>query len=656
VTVWTAHLVALTWASLVLAAATSAGSRCWRVMGWRFPALHERVVLSAGMGLALLGYLVWAVGIAGLLTEATLWGVVLVLAAAGAGEWAPAWHALARSWGLRRWRPRNGRAALLIGVVAVQGLMIVVANLAPPTAGDPLMYLPALRQYLHEGRIVWWPITGWNMPQLSEMLTLLALGTGGEIAAGVAAATVALVAAAAMWSLARRYVSPTGAVLAAATLMSTSHFYTYATSLKVEPAMILFLLLGWRALLHWHEGGGDRWLVLAGLCAGLTASTKYTGVLAAAGLAVAAALAAWRARRVSLPRGRSLRAPVLAATLALVAALPWYGRNWLHGGDPIWPLGYAVFKSRYYTAAEHQKFAAWELGAGTTPLSFLLSPWTVTTRSRAYATQDFRTVFTPIFLAFLPGLVLTWTRRSPRRRSAATLLLVGAAVSYTGWFLGGYQKLDYLVPLVAPLIVVTALAAEGMWALGRPARLAITGGVAVACSLALGVALLQVSGTLPYVLGRVDRVTYLRNRVSFYDDYRWVNATLPPDARVLSLDLHPYYVERALLIGAPAYSGLLDYPTLGSPQDLLARLRALRVDYILVPTRPLDAAFAKASQELWPEASLGELAAVALAAGAIVQIYRNPAARTVHSRTFGWERRSQYFVYAVRHPGVSPGR
>ena len=651
-TVWLEHGLNLAWVGMVFLVATAAGRRLCRLAGWRLSSLIERVVLAAGLGLALLAYLVWVVGMLGWLTAPVLWGVLLGLTILGLPEWPPGWRIARAVMPTPKWRPQNGLTAILIGVVIVQTGLIVLRNLAPPSAGDPLFYhLTVPRQYLYEGRVVWWPIFCWNFPQLTEMLYTLALGTRGDIAAGSLGSMLALLCVGAVWSLARRYVSQTSAWLAAALFVTLPNFYTYATDVKVELALTIFLVLGWLTLLQWYEGRGHRWLVLVGLCAGLAASTKYQALLAAGGLAVAASFGLFSGRRWLLAeRGRMLGSVTLAVAAAVVVMLPWYGRNWLLGGDPIWPLGYPIFTSRYYTAAEFQKFASWEQGLGSSLFDLLISPWMLTTRSGAYGTQDFRTVFTPVFLAFLPGLTLIWSGLSVRKRRAAALLLIGVGSSYTVWFFGGYQKLGYLFPMLVPLIVVTVLAIEGVWAKERILRVVTLAGLTVALVLSLAVAMLQSRTVLPYVTGYIDRDAYLSSKVPFYEDLRWANANLPSDAMVLSLDSHPYYLERRLILGAPAYSGVLDYPTLRSPEELLARLRSQGFTHILAPGRPLDETFAKASRELWPDTHLGDLVKVLMDAGYIVEIYHNPAARIISSRTFGWENKGEYYIYEIHYP------
>jgi 4-amino-4-deoxy-L-arabinose transferase-like glycosyltransferase len=650
-TVWLAHLLNLAWVSIVGITATAAGRRVCRVAGWRLSTLTERVVLAAGLGLAFLAYLIWAVGIIGWLTPPMLWGVLVGLTILGLPEWPLGWRMARGVMSPRKWRLENGLISLLIGMIVVQVGLIVLANLAPLSAGDPTYYMAPFRQYLYEERIVWWPILSWNYPQLTGMLYTLAMGTRGDIAMASIGSMLTLLCIGVVWALARRYVSQTAAWLAVALVVIRSDFYTYATIIKVELAMIVFLVLGWLALLHWYEGHGHRWLVLVGLCAGLAASTKYQGLIAAGSLGVAACLGLFLGRgQLLAERGRLLGAVALAVAGAVVVMLPWYGRNWLLGGDPIWPLGYPIFSSLYYTAEEFQKFANWERGLGSSFFHFIIGPWLVTTRSSAYGTNDFRTIFTPVFLAFLPGLALIWSRLSIRKRRVAVLLLIGMGSSYTVWFFGGYQKLGYLFPMLVPAMVVTVIAIEGIWSQGKVLQVVTSVGLVVALVLSLVASAFQSLVALPYITGAVDRDAYLSSKVSLYGDLRWANANLPRDAKVLSLDLHPYYLERRLILGAPAYSGVLDYSTLRSPEELLVRLRSEEFTHILAPGRPLNETFAKASRELWPDTDLGNLVKVLMDTGYIVEIYHNLASRIISSRTFGWEDKGEYYIYEVRYP------
>lgn len=94
------------------------------------------------------------------------------------------------------------------------------------------------------------------------------------------------------------------------------------TSLLTEPLFIVLLLAGISAVLHYRqEDDRVRWLVLAGLCAGLAALARTNGLIAIAVFAIGL----WTlSPRLSL---KALRAPAIMVGIAALMIAPWTIRN-----------------------------------------------------------------------------------------------------------------------------------------------------------------------------------------------------------------------------------------------------------------------------------------------------------------------------------------
>jgi hypothetical protein len=328
--------------------------------------------------------------------------------------------------------------------------------------------------------------------------------------------------------------------------------------------------------------------------------------------------------------------------------MPWYGRNLVYGGDPVWPLGYQIFGSRYFSEGAYDKFASLQAGLGRSALDFVLGPWNLTTRTSNFAvTGDFREVFSPVFLVIIPLSALAWCRWPTRQRQIVALMLIAAFVNYVAWFAAGYQKLGLLFPVFVPLSIVVGFVVSTLWSDIRSVRITILGTVVIALGVHMGYSALQTSPFLPVVFGAVSTEKFLGDKVSYYEDLQWANANLPARACILSIDLHPYYFDRTYLQGAYAYSGLIEYSSLKHSEELLAGMSGLGITHVAVPKLSLSESFRKATIQLWPETRLGELIEELEALGNIREIYHNPRARVITSRTFAWEWTSDYYIYEV---------
>lgn len=651
------HAINLLFIVLLWTVTTLFGRRLCRWSGWRLPTLAGRVVLASALGLAALSLGVFIVGSLGLLYRWVILGLLALFVLFGAAELPLLWR-----W-IRGWSPPprpTPFVTALIAVVVIEALLISVVNLAPPTSGDPQAYHLALpKYYIVRHRIEWLPHFPGASPQLVEMLYTAGMLLRSDVVSALFNMVLLFLAVAALWVVVRRYArSATVAWLAAALFFTLPSIYHYGISVKVEAAWTLYVLLAWYALLLWLDEGQHRWLVLLAVCIGLFVNTKYQALLGVASLLVAGLTGAWLRRDVLLSdHVRLRRAVLISCGLGLLLLLPWYGRNWWYGGDPLWPLGYPFLTSRYYTAEVYHKFASWERGFGTQPWQLFMGPWNLTVRTATFGTGgDFRRILSPVFLALLPGLLLAWPDLSGGVRRPIGLLLIGAAVGYLLWFYAGYQKLDYIFPVLAPLTIVIAFIAatflqNGAWLL----RSLTVGTLAITIALQLGLAAFCTYPFVPVVVGAVGQEDFLRQKVSYYDDRQWANTHLPPDSRILSLDLHPYFFDVPYTYGAAAYSGVIDYRNLRNPSELLDRLQALEITHIAIPGGDIISYMASLSAKLWPQTDLGTIAENLVAMEHLVEIYHNPRARIVRSRTFGWAETGEYYIYEVRYdPSAGP--
>jgi len=365
----------------------------------------ERLVLAGGLGLGALGYGFLALGLAGLLHPVAIWAMIAV---AAIGSWSQM-----RRW-LLHWRGK--RVALCppgfferLGAILILAMLVIVLirGLAPVTDYDGLTYhLVVPRDYLWAGRI--FPRPGEahaNFPLTVDLLYIPAILLGLESAAKLIHLGFGVLLGLGVYALARRVLgSRSGAWLALLVLGTTPAIGTVGGYAHTDLGWVLFeFLAAYAVLCHGTERLATvgqagkpvlqptrstrsvderRWLALAGVFAGLGLGSKYLGLPALGVLGVAVIvqsglLTCREHKRVGLlrrPWGRVLGDGLLFGSVALAVAAPWYVKNWLWLGNPVYPLwfggrGWDAYQwaNLLHTGTRYGPRQGW--------LGFLLLPW-----------------------------------------------------------------------------------------------------------------------------------------------------------------------------------------------------------------------------------------------------------------------------------------
>jgi hypothetical protein len=520
-----------------------------------------------------------------------------------------AWLALVAGLGsgmvaVARLRPSPRRMAHaagrgLLGLIVTGQVLALTAALAPPTAKDTLLYHFALpKAYLAAGGApeVPYNIAGYY-PLGVEMHAVWAMLLGapfgprvGEAAAGATLFLFAPLLVMVVYGWAREHADPGWA--AAATLMVAwvPTVYDVAASAYVDLALAAYTALAISAFGRWWSAPAPRHLVWVAAGVGGALSIKLSAAFMILPLAALALLRALRpghdpADERSTPGALALPA-ASALALGVALAAPWYVRNWLRTGSPlfpfylgIWPAqapGWDLERSQLYEAL----FSLY--GDTRTTLDYVLTPLRL-----AVAAQPDQPPFYDGVLGFAVAFALPllawalWTNR------LAVELRLAALISgcLFGFWLFSSQQLRYLLPALPGLAVATAAAGAALGdATGRWLRWLLLSGAALGLPVVL--AWFLILDPVRVALGGESRADYLGRRLDYYPYYEVVNQRLPAAARVWLIDMRrdTYHLER------PYFSDFIfeDYTltryvrAAASPDEVRARVEASGITHVLV--------------------------------------------------------------------------
>ena len=297
-----------------------------------------------------------------------------------------------------------------------------------------------------------------------------------------------------------------------------------------------------------------RALWLAGVCCGLVAGIKITGVV---GAAVIGAL--------YLPRfGRALRRGEPMAALrpflirfglpVLVLWAPWPARAAWLTGNPFYPLFHDLFGGPDWSSALSAKLQAWQssIGMGRAPVDYLLLPVRIFLDG-GVGYDHFDGELGAFWLILIPLAIWSAINVPPKGGQRNTVLvrrcLAAAGIYFVFWSLSA-QQMRFLIPALPLLAIACAVAVVGL--LDRLPRASWRrAGRALAFTAAFGVLVADQGRVL--AAGYRTLGVYLRAPgdllpTAVHPVYRFVNDRLPPDALVLFLGTNQrFFCDREVL-------------------------------------------------------------------------------------------------------------
>ena len=451
----------------------------------------------------------------------------------------------------------DGWSKLMIAFIIVAALLCLIPALAPPFEYDELEYhLGALADYTRVGRVGFLPHNFYsNMPQLTEMLYLLALTTSSDGAAKMLHWSFGVLSALAVYSVAARLWGRRVALTAAVLLYCVPYMQDLSSTARIDLATTFFAALAFGGMLASRvEGkppgeprarsvqddprGANHWLWLSAMAAGAALATKWT----ASAVVLLPAIVS-----VGLCR-KSVRLPVGYLLVAVLAVVPWLVKNWLLTGNPVYPLLYGVFPSLNWSpqqaallAEKHSpRFNAnglkelWEL------------PW-------QYSFTENGAL--PVLLMTAPLILLIRNVDRTARRAA---WMLGAA--FGGWYLLTFRPWRFLFPAFPLAAIVGAFAVTTMskWCRVVVAAVMLVGLATMGLNLAIDIETPkqirpQVS-FLTYLLGQQTRQEFIaRIGRGALEPIVWMNQNLPAGAKVLYVGEARAYYATASVVWSTAF-------------------------------------------------------------------------------------------------------
>lgn len=478
----------------------------------------------------------------------------------------------------------SGIEWLAVAALALAFLLAFILILAPSTANDwdSIAYHMALpKLYLATGQVARARFSSHSaFPEAVELLFLLPLKWGAQSGAKAVLLAYSSFGVLALFGLARERYGRAAGWWTSVAFAGTPVVLWESASAYIDVAHGLFAGLAIVFALRSALEKRSDW-VLAGLLLGFACGTKYTGLQTAAVLTVLLVVLAARKR---IEGGWKPVATV--AVVALAIGGPWYVKNFVTTGNPVYPFLYERFGGVDWDQKRSDIYREEQLsfGVGVTPDH---KDWSQVGHAIfGLAYQPGRYVnplqsigggnpLGAVGLSVFAGLLFWALARPPGPLEGGLLAFVG--ISLVLWFALSQQS-RYATTLAIPacLMVGAAATAAGV---GR----VVSGVVALQAAYTLFLFKTElVDGALPVAVGKVAPADYLHSELPFTEAADAINA-LPEGSKVALYDqVFGYYLNKPYFWANPGHSSMIPYDSMHGGGDYLAALRQLGFTHVYI--------------------------------------------------------------------------
>ena len=546
----------------------------------------EKIGVFGLVGLGSLGLLTLFIG---LLPDGLHWGLFVVgaMALGGFSQIAQ----LFKEGGTRFTKP-EGTNLLFVLAMGVASLFALVSVLAPSDTldWDTLAYhLAVPKLWLQTGQIHFIPfIHHSNFPSTVEDLYIWGLTWGGQSGAKAFSLMYLLLGVLAIFGFCRRQYSSTAGWWAALAFATIPVVMWEAGTGYIDVAHGLYGGLGVLFAARYLAKGEDRAdLILSGILLGFAAGTKYTGLQTIGVTAVVLAVAGFQKKAAT----DGIKAACLVGMIAMTIAGPWYVKNIVQTGNPVYPfffekLGgknwdqkradvYRVEQQKFGAGPEAQRHSPTQLGNAVLGLAYQPGRYVNPQEDLGLGTPLGAVGLVIVATAFL------WALSGQLKRfEGAVLATVG--ISLLMWFFLSQQS-RYVVPLSVPLAVL----AGGAIALLPIGRLLAVAAVLQA-GYSLGLVYLQRFQTQSQpVLGKVSAEEYQAHSVSFYTPSQVINKVAEKGKVALYDEVFGYLLDVPYMWANPPHCTVIPYDSMQTADDYVAELKKEGFTHVYINLSPL---------------------------------------------------------------------
>lgn len=549
----------------------------------------EEVLFALGLGLGCLGYVVLALGLVGLLNQTSI-VTLLIISATLTGPRVVNKISRFPAMLLKipdSWRSFTLQEKVFAALITVSGLFTLIFTLSPPWDYDGLMYhLVGPRIFLGAEKIIPFPDNWYvNGPFTIEMLFTVGQSFGDDIFPKLIHMTFGVMLVTSTFAAGQRWLSRKGAWIAAAVLLGLPILPFLASFAYIDLGWSVYEFLALYAAILWWIQGSNKWLILSGVFIGFGMGSKYLALEGFMLLGLFVLVGSFRrsSRHV-------LKTSLYFGIPALLVASPWYLKNLLWFGNPVFPF---YLGAHTWDVQRLELYSAFldSFGAGKRAIDFLLLPLNMYVKNVQFGAVmnniDIPSLLFPLIIAY-PFLA----RKDSRKPIAITILLLIAIARFVLWSIGS-QQTRFLYPVFPALSLVVAYITIRLESLLRP-KSALRQALPTLCLGLMtipifyqGITLLQ-SGNIATLLGKESKLSFLERNVTGFGDFPILQDVEVGFRTLLLGDGRSYYCSPNCIPDPEHFRWAAEIQDLDSCSELKSWANSNSISSILLNSQDLD--------------------------------------------------------------------
>ena len=516
----------------------------------------ELTIFSAAVGFAIIGYCVFILGICQVLYPAVIYSFTAICAVLSLAGWLAAKKARTEFLLLSRTesyetRTPDGQMPVVINrccfiILAISLLACMMLVLTPEIGKDALIYhIGVPKMFLEHHGIYFIPGNIFaSYPFFSEMLYIWGLSLWGEILPKGTHFAIAIFILFSMWKFGRRYVHENSfEFLPLLIFFTIPSVFINAHTAYCDLILAFYTFVALYAFINWFNTEEKLWLILCAVFSGIAMSIKYGGLsfpfIGSLGVL-------WACRKNGMPSRKAVHLLSLYILFTFVTGAPFYLKNWIMTGNPLYPFFYEMFGGKGWSPEQAGYYDVFikNLGMGRNLLDYLLLPWNLSFKSQMDSPL-FDGLMGPVFILVLPFAI------GMRKISLEIKILLAYCLLALVFWASSAQQMRYLIPLFPFLAIMASLT----FSYYRDNKIIFT------LLLIFLVSGLAFSGyhiindfrkvrPMSVLTGHEDKDAFLTRMIPSYAMLRYVNTQLTENSYIFTI----YMKNPAYLFNRPFYS------------------------------------------------------------------------------------------------------